>query len=331
MTFNVSNQDLGYVLRQSNNFKTDTLGHGRWLMTTAKFKNWLAGGTSDLLLVDGHCDRARIGKTSPMSIFCANFIASVVKLSSTIVLHFFCGQHATFEDPLRGPNGLLRSLICQLLLYPNTPEPNLEALSQQQLYNDLKGHELNALLHLFQQLVHQIPRGTLVFCIIDGISEYETRTKNSTEDLRSIISSLQSIVRQAGPTFKILMTSANKSTEIAKQIPSEQRVSLRAGNTYSRPISERTFLSDISRAKASIETAAPAAQGLLWNQNYLQPAQAVWDPSRLSIKASPTSPEPLPWMSPQRVQTLVGADTSPPPQPWPVTQPPPQYYPYQYG
>ncbi|KAE8442708.1 hypothetical protein EG329_002899 [Mollisiaceae sp. DMI_Dod_QoI] len=333
--YDATNTDLGYILRQSNSFKTDTLGHGRWLMTTRSFKNWLGGGGSDILLVDGHCDQSKMGKTSPLSVFCATFIANVVKLQSTMVLHFFCGQHVTFDDPLRGPHGLLRSMIYQLLLYPNTHEPNLEMLSQQKLYDDLRGHELDALRHLFQQLVQQIPRDTLVFCIIDGLSEYETRMNNSTEDLRLVVDGLQSIARdqnRTGPTFKVLMTSANKSIEIWKQIPPQERVSLRAGNVYSGPISEQAFFDDISRAKASIETAGPPLQGLPWIESNFQPAQASLDMSRLRIEGAPTS-EPLPWATPQRVQTLIDSESfnSPVPRQWAPAQPPPESHFYRCG
>ncbi|CZR51440.1 uncharacterized protein PAC_01316 [Phialocephala subalpina] len=210
--FDAANEDLGYVLRQSNSFKTDTLGHGRWLMTTGSFKNWLSGGRSDILLVDGHSDEDKMGKTSPMSVFCATFVASVVKLRSTIVLHFFCG--------------------------------------------------------------------TLVFCIIDSLSEYETRMNNSTEDLRSVVDGLQSIVRdqnQAGPTID------NKR------------------NVHSGPISEQAFFAEVSKAKASIEAARPQLQGLPWTDSNIQPAQATWDISRLRIKGASAIPELLHWATPQRV------------------------------
>ncbi|KAF8852565.1 hypothetical protein BDZ45DRAFT_678257, partial [Acephala macrosclerotiorum] len=331
--FDAASNDLGYTLRQSNNFKTDILAHGRWLMTLGAFKSWLGGGRSDVLLVDGHFDQAKMGKTSPMSVFCATFIASIVKLQSTVVLHFFCGQHVTFDDPLRGPHGLLRSLICQLLLYPNTPEPSLEMLGQQELYNDLRGHELDALRHLFHQLVHQLPRGTLVFCIIDGFSEFETRMNNSTEDLRSVVHTLQSIAgndNQAGPIFKVLMTSANRSTEIVHEIPEYQCVSLRARNVHNGPLSEQAFFAEISRAKASIEAAAPRLQGLPWIENNMQPTYTAWDMSRPRIEGAPAAPKPLPWATPQRVQTLVDAERFPSLAPqWATTTPPaPEGYRY---
>lgn len=150
----------------------------------------------------------------------------------------------------------------------------------------MRGHELDALRYLFQQLVQQIPTGTLVFCIIDGLSEYETRINNSIEDLRSVVDGLQSIVRDqnlAGPTFKVLMTSANKITEIVKQISLQERVSLRAGNVHSGPISEQAFFAEVSKAKASIEAAGPQLQGLPWTDSNIKPAQATWDMSRLRM------------------------------------------------
>ena len=73
------------------------------------------------------------------------------------------------------------------------------------------------------------------------IFTYLAEAATSTEDLRSVVNGLQSIIRdqnQAGPTFKPSMTSVNKSTEIVKQIPLQERVSLRASNVHSVPISE---------------------------------------------------------------------------------------------
>jgi hypothetical protein len=304
-----ANKDLGHVLQQSSTLKTDNLAQGRWLMTTTEFKNWLAGRSSDILLVDGHCDQANAGKISPMSVFCATLAATVAKLQWTIVLNFFCGQHVAFHDPLRGPNGLLGSLICQLLLSPNTLEPNLEILDQQEIYNELHRHDLHTLLHLFQELVRQIPQGTLIFCIIDGLSEYETRMENSAENLRSVIQGLQSILHdQFGPIIKVLMTSAHRSTDIMKQIPAEQCVSLRAGNMPGRPLSEQAFLAEIAKGKASMETPWSAVQGLPWESN--QAAQIAGKMSTMRIEGPPPNPVPWPWLGPEHSRPIVGADRS---------------------
>jgi hypothetical protein len=191
-------------------------------------------------------------------------------------------------------------------------------LGQQELYDDLGSHKLDALCHLCKRLVQQIRRGVLVFCIIDGLSEYETRMNNSTEDLRSVVHILQSIAgdeSQAGPTFKVLMTSANRSTEIVHEIPLHQRVSLRAGNVHSGLVSEQAFFAEVLKAKASIEASAPALQGLPWIESNIQPAQAAWDMSRLRIEGAPAAPETLPWATPQQVQTLIDAEKLPSPAP----------------
>jgi hypothetical protein len=247
-------QDLDHVLKQGNSFETQALGHGRWLMTTENFKNWLAGGQSDLLLVDGHCDQAKTGKTSPMSVFCASLIASLVTLRSGILLHFFCGQHVMPHDPLRGPHGLMRSLITQLLLDPETQEPNLDFIDSQQIYDDLVQHRLSAFCYVFQQLVRQFPKGTIIYCIIDGISEYERRLEGSKENLCFVVEELQQIVysQSLGQTFKLMMTSANKSTEVIHQVTREQHVSLRAGNVHSRPMTEQSFLTDVHRSRTPV-------------------------------------------------------------------------------
>jgi hypothetical protein len=247
-------QDLDHVLKQGNSFEIQALGQGRWLMATESFKNWLAGRQSDLLLVDGHCDQAKTGKTSPMSVFCASLVASLVTLRSGLLLHFFCGQHVAPHDPLKGPHGLMRSLITQLLLYPETREPNLDFIDSQRIYDDLVQHRLSALCYVFQQLVRQFPEGTIVYCIIDGISEYERRLEGSKDNLCFVVEELQRIVfnQSLGQTFKLLMTSANKSTEVIHQVAGEQHVSLRAGNVHGRPMTEQSFLTDVRRARTPV-------------------------------------------------------------------------------
>ncbi|KAI6272658.1 hypothetical protein MCOR27_008257 [Pyricularia oryzae] len=71
---------------------------------------------------------------------------------------------------------------------------------------------LQTLLHLFEELVDQIPQASTVYCIIDGISYYENPWQ---EDLLLLVKTLAEICDDQrsglnGPRLKILMTSPGR-------------------------------------------------------------------------------------------------------------------------
>lgn len=141
------------LLRLTHAMQPDGLEKVRDLISMEQFRNWMGLPFPNVLLVDGHCRDQGQGRTSPLSIFCASLAATLSQNDSNVVLHFFCGHHGNPQyDAVSGPAGLLRSLITQLILYPNlytTPAMEME----QNMWDAVARQEVPALLALFEQMM----------------------------------------------------------------------------------------------------------------------------------------------------------------------------------
>lgn len=306
---------LADVLGRSSNIRPDAASRGGYLLTMMRFQEWLRAPLwqSDLILADGHCGDVTINRISPMSLFCARLSEALQRFQAPspprqndflyypphhqqpqhqqiIVLHHFCGQHTSYRDPLRGPSGLMRNLIHQLLvqgfLNNSTTAPSQATLGfiLEQFLASLHSNpdDIPTLCRLFTALVNHLPTASsptsapaVIFCLIDGISDLETVLDGWRDDVCDIVEMLLSLVlttanttthrsRSPGPSpgpnnnaspnttttaedpflspsliptttippaLRVLLTSAERSTELAEWVvPPDRHVSLRAGH-----------------------------------------------------------------------------------------------------
>ncbi|KAK0711877.1 hypothetical protein B0H67DRAFT_611850 [Lasiosphaeris hirsuta] len=232
-------EDLQRVVDVGNTMTTQALQRGWWLMSTPAFHNWLGHpAQSDVLLVDGHCGAFAVGKTSPLSVFCASLALSLLLTTpSTISLHHFCGQHFSPQDSLRGPQGVLRGLITQLLQYPDTPEPSLGFVDDRVLAQ-LARRDVGTLVWLLHCLVRQVRPGVTVYCIIDNISALEGSLNDWGEALRQLARGLLAIAgdEKLGAAFKLLITSEDRSTDVIRWVPPEKHIVILGGFLQHRPL-----------------------------------------------------------------------------------------------
>ncbi|KAI4629071.1 uncharacterized protein J4E87_003331 [Alternaria ethzedia] len=187
-------RETEHILRQSNSLRPKGLGKARWLLTTAQFKNWLSQPLSGILLVDGHCKDDGIGKISPLSVLCASLATTLAQTGSSMILHFFCSSHTRVEqDMISGPSGLIRSLITQLLLYPDSPDVELDPL-EQSLYDAVSQYNVRALVSLFGSIVENMDESKTIICIIDGISDFETPLRGWDREILDVVDQLRNLV-----------------------------------------------------------------------------------------------------------------------------------------
>jgi len=180
---------------------------------------------------------------------------------TTIILYFPCGQHTTLDDPLAGPSGLIRILISQLLIGWPKEVPNLEFIEDDQsLWSLIQEGHITALCQLFNQLLERLPQAVVVYCIIDGISEYETRSWGWEADANLVVECLRDTVLQLQDpmhrccTFKALLTCAHKSSSVYKIIPARSRVELRAGNNHPHSMLDKSLEEDIANTLRQWDT-----------------------------------------------------------------------------
>ncbi|KAG8161663.1 hypothetical protein KVR01_008650 [Diaporthe batatas] len=267
--------DLYDALGQYNAFSDKAIAQAAYLSDTSRFRHWLQGSGPHHLLVDGHCENHTTRRTSPLSVFLASLVQGLLDQpprpagspsGPDVVLYFFCGRHVDDEGCLAGPQGLIRSLTTQLILsWPQeSPPPDVGFLSSllpgtvSVAEEDL---EVETVCHIFLALLRQLPRRSTVYCIIDGISYFETSIGGWSEDICFIVDCLQSCSlpdtsRSDQPVVKTLLGSANRSIEVRELYSTNCIVQLRSGGLYSSVVSRGALISDL-RSRASF--VGPAA------------------------------------------------------------------------
>ena len=194
------------------------------LMESQRLHNWLTSTEPSAIFVNGNHDAS--ARNSPISYVCSKLIDSICpwadtnsKTSSIIGLAFFCGQHLDFEDPARGPTGMMRNLILQLVM-------NYRAFSLTTLRQllEIDSSEMQALCTAFSILIEQLPRRYMVLCVMDGITFYEdspTESEVAVEAMKSLLETMESC-RLKGCRFKLLATSPGISRELHQEFEEDE-------------------------------------------------------------------------------------------------------------
>lgn len=193
------------------------------MMTTRELHDWMACPGSYRLLVHGNPDGtdAIDRRVTPLSVLCA-MLARTLRASREspdgihISLVFFCGLHRR-NDSFNGGVAMIRSLAQQLL--EHYPEPTFELEPWQDLQK-LEHGDLNELCGLFVCLMYRLPPRVTVFCIIDGIQEYENPVHLA--DMLTVIMTLVSLVNECsrptgGGIFKLLLVSSAETRELRRE------------------------------------------------------------------------------------------------------------------
>lgn len=243
-------QDRDTVLLKSHTMSPVILGRGRYVLATPQFQELLSAPYPGLLLVDGEFQNESDGKVSPISVFCASLAATLAHNPAVMVLHFFAGQHSFPDDnPVRGPRGLIRSLIYQVLLYPNQTLPGLDQVPEQAV-QDVADGDIDALCWLFIELLKRVLNVTAVIFIVDNVSEFETKYEGWVDELMRVFDWFRKVPDEMsqGLNFKLLMTSARKSTELVYKTDPSEHLSLVAGNVMNVGKSEWAMAEDIGNS-----------------------------------------------------------------------------------
>lgn len=247
-------RDLQIVLRASNAIGQNGLSRGAWLLNMDRFKIWahISNCSSNLVLVDGHLGEFCRGKISPLSVLSAIF-ASMNKNPRFLVLTYFCGLHTNISDSMSGCCGMLRGLVAQLIANQRHDYQNTRVCVADDFLYAIAQHDLDALCRLFQALLKGIHPDVTIYCIIDDVSQFETTLGGWGEELTRVVYMLQMLSRQRRgyPTFKVLLTAANRSIQVYQQIDPRDIISLTAGNQSSTPMQRLGIESSWSGALGS--------------------------------------------------------------------------------
>lgn len=207
---NHETKDLAFVRKQEQEFDTKSKACVGAIFLNSTFQRWIMNNNADLILIEGRFER-HFGKTSPISYFCAHLVYKLSEQQppTTLTLHFFCGQHVAASQDLRGPRGLMRSLISQFLRV--WPRVSLDNWVPSGFSGNNESISMESLCHLFKFVTKQIPPHYTLLCIIDDITQLE-RDEWKT-DYRAIMRMLEAMVKSTDTwlRFKVLITSPGRS------------------------------------------------------------------------------------------------------------------------
>lgn len=209
------------------------------LIKSPQLQEWITNTASSSLLVNGNISEEENLRQSALSFVCAKLVSSIRPNAegkrAVIVVRWFCGQHTNMVDYGPGdtdydahPAGMLNSFLAQLItqLLDQGLHPELDLSPLPALSNAPRTSEL---CKLFIALATTLPRGTVLFCIIDGISHYEDFDRQM--ECFNVISMLQELGRLSEDItrtclFKLLVTAPNRSRVVQDLFDDEETLTL---------------------------------------------------------------------------------------------------------
>ncbi|EHK47201.1 hypothetical protein TRIATDRAFT_142047, partial [Trichoderma atroviride IMI 206040] len=250
--------DADRILRKESLMSDEALGYATLLRQKRQFKEWLSSDWPSLVLVDG-CSRGEsVGRTSPMSFFTASFASTLIRAETGIVLQFFCGHHIDPQKENSGPKGLLRSIISQLILYPKSYNLSLNFVDQG-LYDAVAASNTEALCYFFEKLFWQIQPDTIIYVLIDSVSDFESDLHDYGERMDRVLILFQTLIGQvlqgfaAGPKLKLFMTSPNRSHRLIYRVDqAKESIRLNAAALGDISRSGERSLREIRRARSPL-------------------------------------------------------------------------------
>ncbi|KAI0468397.1 hypothetical protein F4859DRAFT_490319 [Xylaria cf. heliscus] len=216
--------DIQHILRNAGETILEDRGRAEQVLATPHFRAWIMSpGPSKLLVHGDFADSAAANRPlSPFSVLCAT-VVKALRLSGaegkTISLVFFCGCHLV-DNEYSGGGVMIQSLIAQLLRH--FPAANIESdpgVSMQ----DIERGDVTLLCRLFAYLVRRLPARMTVFCLIDGINEYESEEYLHTMD--EVILALLGLANEGNSPwrakFKLLLMSPRPTVEVRQVFDQE--------------------------------------------------------------------------------------------------------------
>jgi hypothetical protein len=224
-----AHEDEQHIIRRGHSLDKEAVSHAASMFQTTQVQQLLQSPESGVVLVNGCSDRSQNTKISPITHVCATLTHVLSRSdSANVVLAFFCAQHSTSKDDLVGPQGVMRSLIAQLLLSLVQNECISESapIWVSAFQGDFEELSFTDICQLFYDLVELVPKRIMVYCVVDGISYYERDVWKEDYDL--MMECFGSIIANKcmAVVFKLLLTSPTVSRWLPDLTP-QQRVSLR--------------------------------------------------------------------------------------------------------
>jgi hypothetical protein len=194
------------------------------LIRTSQIREWLTSPTSSQLLVHGNYDRRAY--ISGLSLFCMSLAQTLAeRVPRFIPLVFFCGLHTEpLQEAHTGGRAIIQSFIRQLLCQYDFNGGNISM--EPEALDDVQNGDVDALCSLFERLVHMLPNGVALFCLVDGVVYYER--DEFVHGLEQVLMTILQLSDKEGmqAPVKVLLTSPTRTTRVRQPFPDDLILSM---------------------------------------------------------------------------------------------------------
>jgi len=201
----VLGRDLAKVMQYGHELTLKEQDRVIYAIEDRHFKEWLASRRSSALVIKGSASNFDEPITA-MSFLAAHVINSVntVADSQMICLHWFTSEHISVRDIDGNAQGIIRSLIGQLVSLYKGFDLYFIKRSTAQAIRDF--NDLEVLCNVFDELIAQIPKKSTVFCVIDSLARLEYGHKEEVAFLAKRLHQTARWAGEGGNRFKLLLT-----------------------------------------------------------------------------------------------------------------------------
>ena len=216
---NETANDVTFYLQAGRSLDEGPKARAAAMVRNDHFKTFISEPDSSMLLVNGRADLSSVDGVSPLSFVAAELVKTTGEQGSAFIASFFCGRHRPAygqTSPYSQACNLIASLLGQLIaqLIDRGVEIDLSFLKKDD-WQDLHELKLTSLCFAFRRLAKQLPRKSLLLCVVDEIALYET--EGLANDTEATMSRLAKLVRaQDDVIFKLLVTSHNRALYVWK-------------------------------------------------------------------------------------------------------------------
>ncbi|KAH8879757.1 hypothetical protein GQ53DRAFT_705263, partial [Thozetella sp. PMI_491] len=203
--------DIDYILQNKERVPREDRARSERILPMSQLQDWITAPANRELLIQGDFQGTQY--SSGLSVLCCSLIQALQSIKQYRCVAFFCGRHLEDEDAHAGPQGMIRSLLSQLLRQQNFDTRGLDSNINP---SAVESGDIGQLCLLFEWLVCQLPVWVPLFCIIDGIKYYER--ENYVEDMSEVLAFLLNLTRnkRIQCVVKIIVVSPSE-TRVVRQ------------------------------------------------------------------------------------------------------------------
>lgn len=221
-------RDLEQVSRIGKNTRSSSHIYSLRLLGHSSFRTWLKSNQSQSLLIDGN--NSSFERISTSSIMCATLIQSLKNTQQATSIAFFCSLHTGESASLRGPQGLMRSLLHQLLPLQDFDLSFVNDSYAEKVYSQ----DLLCLCDLFERLINQLEEDRVLFCVIDSVFLFEKQRYGN--DIFLVVDRLLMLTRrhESAYIFKLLLAGPKVSKQMKNRFSLDDCIIVTKGSEDGR-------------------------------------------------------------------------------------------------